>query len=330
MSLLLSSKMLEFDRYLQVERNLSPNTRKAYQFDLGKFKEHLIRETRSEPAVGAITTQQIKDYLGYLQSHRGYKSTTLSRTIASIRVFLEYCVQMKYLEASPAAYIHNPKLPKKLPIYLVDSELQKLLSAPESTDAMGCRDYAILVTLGFTGMRRQELVGLDVDAIDLERRTLRVFGKGSKERLIPMNQLVMKAMNAWLDVRSVTGDPKAVFLNKRSGRLTGRSIVNIVSKYVQKSGIAKAKISPHKLRHTFATLLHFNEVDIVEIQTLLGHSSITSTQIYTHTNTSKLRSAVERLNSVGAGIANAPAGPVTAASSVPPGATPVLAGGVEN
>lgn len=304
--MLFSAKMLEFDRYLMVERNLSPNTRKAYQFDLQKFREHLARAEGAEPVVTAVSTLQIKDYLSYLQSERGYKSTTLSRTIASVRVFFEYCVQMGHLEASPATYIHNPKLPRKLPIYLIDSELQKLLAAPDPSDTSGCRDYAILVTLGFTGMRRQELVGLDLDAIDLERRTLRVMGKGSKERLIPMNQFVINALNAWLDVRPAMGDPKAVFLNRRSGRLTGRSIVNIVRKYVQKAGIGKAKISPHKLRHTFATLLHLNEVDILEIKALLGHSSITSTQIYTHTNTTKLRSAVDRLNAVGAGISSTP------------------------
>lgn len=299
MSLLFSDKMHEFDTYLKVERNLSPATRKAYQYDLQKFKEYLIRLGGREPSISSVSTGQIKDYLGVLQTQRGYKSATLSRAIASVRVFFEYCVQMKDLEASPATYIHNPKLPRKLPVYLIDSELKKLLSGPDSTDTLGCRDFAILVTLGFTGMRRQELVGLNVEAIDLERKTVKVLGKGSKERLIPMNEFVINALNAWLDVRPAVGDPHAVFLNKRGGRLTGRSIVNIVKKYVRQAGITKERISPHKLRHTFATLLHLNEVDILEIKSLLGHASITSTQIYTHTNTTKLRSAVNKLNGFG-------------------------------
>jgi integrase/recombinase XerC len=296
MSLLLSAAMAEFDRYLQVERNLSPATREAYQFDLQKFKEFLIRTKGSEPSLDKVVTENIKEYLHYLQSTRSYKSTTLSRVIASIRVLFEYAVMRGMLDASPAAYIHNPKLPKKLPIYLIDSELKKLLNAPDSNNLMGCRDFAILVTLGFTGMRRQELVGMDLNSIDLERRTIKVMGKGSKERLIPMNEFVFNAINAYLDLRPATGDHEAVFLNRQGGRLTGRSIVNIVRKYVQKAGIAKEKISPHKLRHTFATLLHMNDVDILEIKSLLGHSSITSTQIYTHTNSNKLRSAVDRLN----------------------------------
>jgi integrase/recombinase XerC len=301
MQLMFSEKMQEFDVYLRVERNLSPATRTAYQYDLQKFKEFLIRGTGREPSVAGVTTQHIKEYLGVLQTQRGYKSTTLSRTIASIRVFFEYCVRQEYISASPATYIHNPKLPRKLPIYLVDSELQNLLNAPDPEDVFGCRDYAILVSLGFTGMRRQELVGLNLSAIDLERRTFRVLGKGSKERLIPLNEVVMSAINGWLEVRPATGDPEAVFLNTRGGRLTGRSIDKIVKKYVRKAGINKAKISPHKLRHTFATLLHMNEVDILEIKSLLGHASVTSTQIYTHTNTTKLRSAVEKLNISGNG-----------------------------
>lgn len=296
MSILLSAAMAQFDRYLQVERNLSPATREAYQFDLQKFKEFLIRTKGTEPTLEKVGTDSIKDYLHYLQGTRGYKSTTLSRVIASIRVLFEFAVMQNMVESSPAAYIHNPKLPKKLPIYLVDSELKKLLSAPDSGDVMGRRDFAILVTLGFTGMRRQELVGMDLSSIDLERRTIRVMGKGSKERLIPMNEFVFNAINNYMDVRPVTGHADAVFLNRQGGRLTGRSIVNIVRKYVRKAGIGKEKISPHKLRHTFATLLHMNDVDILEIKNLLGHSSITSTQIYTHTNSNKLRSAVDRLN----------------------------------
>ena len=129
--LLFSSIMHEFDGYLRVERNLSPSTRTAYQYDLQKFKEFLIRHLGTEPVVGRVETGAIKEYLAFLQGRRNYKSTTLSRTIASIRVFFEYCVQMKHIEASPATYIHNPKLPKKLPIFLVESELRRLLAAPD-------------------------------------------------------------------------------------------------------------------------------------------------------------------------------------------------------
>ncbi len=293
-----SDIMHEFDRYLEVERNLSPATRGAYRYDLQKFKEFLIRTTGSEPPLRKITTQHIKDYLSFLQQKKRYKSTTLSRTIASLRVFFEYCVQQNHIETSPAAYIHNPKLPRKLPIYLVESELRQLLGAVAQEDTWSVRDYAILILLAFTGMRRQELVGLDVASVDFERRTAKVFGKGAKERLIPLNNLVLDALRSWLEVRPVVADPTPLFVNRQGKRLTGRSVYNIVKKYVRQAGLTKGRISPHKLRHTFATLLHLNEVDILEIQKLLGHASITSTQIYTHTNTQKLRSAVEKIAKV--------------------------------
>lgn len=297
-----SDVMQEFDRFLQVERNLSAATRAAYRYDLQKFKEFLIRGLGSEPHVRRVTTQHLKDYLNYLQQKRRYKSATLSRVIASLRVFFEFCVQQNYLDHSPAAYIHNPKLPRKLPIYLVESELRQLLAAPDPSKPWEVRDYAILVLLAFTGMRRQELVGLDLSSIDFERRTAKVFGKGAKERLVPLNNVVLDALNAWLEVRPATADPTPLFVNRAGQRLTGRSVYNIVKRYVRRAGITKGKISPHKLRHTFATLLHLNEVDILEIQRLLGHASITSTQIYTHTNTQKLRHAVERLSKVADGL----------------------------
>ena len=133
-------------------------------------------------------------------------------------------------------------------------------------------------------------------------KTMKVMGKGAKERLIPLNDSVIAALREYLLSRASTSDP-AVFLNKYGRRLTGRAVQYIVNKFVRCAGITKAKVSPHKLRHTFATLLHCNEVDLVEIQSLMGHASITSTQIYTHTNTNKLRSAVGRLDSIAAAAA---------------------------
>jgi integrase/recombinase XerC len=147
-------------------------------------------------------------------------------------------------------------------------------------------------------VRLQELVGLDCAAIDFERNTIRVLGKGSKERLIPINESVQAAIRAWLEVRPAAPGERAVFVNRRGTRITGRSVERIVDKYVADSGIRRPELSPHKLRHTFATLLHMRDVDLVEIQRLMGHATITSTQIYTHTSAEKLRSAVEKLDSV--------------------------------
>lgn len=294
MALAFSELLVQYEQFLRVEKNLAEKTRRAYLYDLTRFQEHLIHLTGRMPSVTSVKPEQIREYLNHLQVDRGYKSTTLGRTIASIRIFFDFCVMREQLIASPAAHIHNPKQPKKLPIYLVQEELLRLLRAPERETPMGRRDAAILTMLAFTGCRLSELVGLNVDDLSLTQKSIRVMGKGRKERIIPLNALVLAEVNEYLDVRGVAED-EALFLNKYGKRLSGRSIENLVRKYVLQSGIFKNKISPHKLRHTFATLLHARDVDILEIQALLGHASVTSTQIYTHTSNSRLRAAVTKL-----------------------------------
>jgi site-specific recombinase XerD len=287
----------EFDVFLRVEKNLSERTRKAYQYDLRRFGDFLASVRKRTPNVDEIRAEDIREYLQRLQMGRHYKSTTLSRVIASIRVFFEFCVRRGLLEASPAAHFHNPKKPKNLPVFLVEGELKKLLEAPDQSDWKGVRDYALMLTFAFTGLRLQELVSLKVDDVDFERKTLRVFGKGSKERMVPMNDAVCEALSRYLSVRIFT-ETDALFLNYKLQRLSPRGIEKLVGQHVIRAGITKRKISPHKLRHTFATLLHHNGVDVLDIQSLLGHASITSTQIYTHTSSSRLAGAVAKLDSI--------------------------------
>jgi len=286
-----------FDTYLSVERNLAERTRKEYKQELRKFVEYIIHSSGTEPAIVRIDTQIIRQYLYHLQLEHEYKAASLARTIVSLRTFFKYCVQEKLVQSNPLSIISNPKMPKKLPIYLINSELQKLFSAPDQTNIMGIRDFSILTMLSFTGIRLNELVNITLKDLDLERETLKVSGKGSKERLVPLNKIVINSIKAYLERRPIS-DSEAIFLNKFGTRLSGRSVENIVKKYVRLAGINKSKISPHKLRHTFATLLHMKEVDIIEIQKLLGHASITSTQIYTHTNPEKLKRAVDKLDNL--------------------------------
>ncbi|MBN1899887.1 tyrosine-type recombinase/integrase [Candidatus Sumerlaeota bacterium] len=294
MSFYLSDLINKFNTFLTVERNLSPVTREDYNYYLKKFMEYLIHTHGREPSLESINADMIRKFMEHFQVEHDYKSASIARVISTLRAFFRFCVEHEYLKVSPAAIIRNPKLPKKLPIYLIDSEVKLLLQAPDRSTDMGCRDYAIIVTLGFTGIRLQELVHADLSSVDFERETIKVFGKGAKERLIPLNNLVINALRDYIDKRPVS-DSQAIFLNKFGKRLSGRSIENIVKRYVRQAGISKIKISPHKLRHTFATLLHLNDVDILEIQKLLGHSAITSTQIYTHTNPDKLKKAVDKL-----------------------------------
>lgn len=291
-----------FDTFLRVERNLSVKTREAYQYDLMNFFAFAASKTKvtAETLTPAdITAAHIKQYLAHLQGDKHYKSATLARTLSSVRVFFRFCIREGHIESNPAQFVFTPKISKRLPVYLIESELQKILAAPDLETIWGKRDYAILVTLGLTGLRRGEVVSLNIDGVDFLSKTLRVIGKGSKERIVPMNVWVEQSLQEWLSVKPVTADSNPVFTNQKLGtRLTGQTLWDIVKRYLQIAGIEKSKISPHKLRHTFATLLHFNSIELVEIQKLLGHASIVSTQIYTHTNADKLRQAVDSLNPI--------------------------------
>lgn len=287
----------DFEQCLRVERNLAERTRNAYLYDLGRLQEHLIILHGRMPALEAIQTESLRDYLNHLQVERGCKSTTLARMISSLKAFFDFCLERAAIKSSPATALRTPKQPKKLPIYLVPQELVRLLEAPDSDNPWGLRDRAILATLAFTGTRLSEVTGINLKDLDLANRTVRVLGKGSKERLIPLNEVVLAALNNWLNVRLLSDSP-ALFLNRFGRRLTGRSIENIVRKHVLRAGIFKDGISPHKLRHTFATLLHAHEVDLIEIKALMGHANIASTQIYTHTSSGKLRAAVARIENL--------------------------------
>ncbi|MBM3334515.1 tyrosine-type recombinase/integrase [Candidatus Sumerlaeota bacterium] len=292
------SKILyDFESFLAVERNLSPATRQAYVYDVDRFAEYLVLRYKKTPSVDGIATDDIRSYLEYLQEKRRLRGVTLSRTISSIRRFFDFCTERGYIAASPASAIHNPKSPKKLPVFLIAGELKQLFEGPDRSTWRGRRDYAILVVLAFTGMRLKEIVGLDLDDLDLTTRQVRVVGKGARERFVPLNEMVVEAVSDYLRERPATADP-ALFLGRNQKRISRSTIKWIVPKYAKAAGIFKKHISPHKLRHTFATLLHMKDVDLVEIQSLLGHSSITSTQIYTHTHPGKLKAAVEKLRDI--------------------------------
>jgi site-specific recombinase XerD len=292
------SKILyDFESSLAVERNFAPGTRRGYVYDVDRFAEHLLLKRSKMPPIEAITSDDIRSYLEHMKEHHHLKSTTLSRIISSLRRFFAFCVERRYVTVSPAEAIHNPKKPKNLPIFLVADEIKRLFSIPDRAEPRGKRDFLILVMLGFTGIRLKEIVGLDIGDVDMTLKQIRVFGKGSRERIVPLNPLVIEALTDYLHHRQATAD-SALLLGRGGKRISPRMVEVIVEKYAKVAGIFRKGISPHKLRHTFATLLHMKDVDILEIQSLLGHASITSTQIYTHTNPGKLRAAVEKLSDI--------------------------------
>jgi len=288
----------EFESWLRVERNLSPRTRTAYLYDLERLVAFLDPDHPDGSSLDAlnISSDELRRYVIHLREERGIAARTLARTLSSIRVFFDWLVEQGRIDINPTEALHAPRLPPKLPVYLVGHELKRLFAAPDLSTPQGLRDRAILMTLTLAGIRLQELVGLNLGDVDFASATLRVMGKGSKERMIPLNPMLGEAQRAWLEVRSAADGEKAFFVNRFGKRLSGRMIEKIVDQYALAAGLSREHLSPHKLRHSFATMLHSKDVDLVEIQALLGHASIATTQIYTHTNPGRLQAAVERLN----------------------------------
>lgn len=288
--------------WLRVERNLAPRTRTAYGYDLQRF-DAWLRQSLGPPVdtqgvrLDRVTRETLHAYLAHLRDDNGCKPATLGRVVASMRVLMQHAADQQWIADNPALDLQPPRLPKRLPVYLTREEIDRLFEAPDRALPLGRRDHAILVTLGYTGLRLQELVGLNTLDVDFDRATLRVVGKGRKERLVPMNRTVRAVLESYLsDAERVVADgERAVFLNARGKRLSGRAVQYLVDQHAATAGVDREHLSPHKLRHTFATLLHGQDVDLIDIQKLLGHASLTSTQIYTHTNAERLRGAIARL-----------------------------------
>lgn len=284
----------EFRAHLTVERNLSINSIKGYSHDLMKFTAFMLSKYGKEPLITDITVQDIRDFLAYLQLKRQSRSHAIFRKISCLRTFFAFLLKEQYIKSNPTDTIQSPKLAKKLPIYLTQDELKKLLAAPDIKEPMGIRDLAILTLFSYTGMRLSELVHLDIKDVNLKEHFVRVMGKGSKERIIPLITPVVRVLTEYLDVRPIV-ENDAFFISKKKQRISKDAVHELVRKYRIKAGISQEKFSPHKLRHTFATMLHGKDVDLIDIQALLGHSSVATTQIYTHTNPKRLQKAVDKL-----------------------------------
>ena len=271
-----------FLRYLDRERNASPHTVRAYAADLAQFDDHLTAELGRPGRSDEVDHLMIRAFLARL--HRdGVKKVSAARKLASLRTFFKYLCREGILTRNPARALLSPRLEKKIPGHLEESEVASLLEVPGDTPA-SLRARAILELLYGTGIRCAELVGLDVQDVDLTARTVRVLGKGSKERIVPYGKTAGLALNRYLAVRD-TARPRsaALFVNARGGRLTDRWIRKIVGERVRQVAIQR-HLSPHSLRHSFATHLLERGADLRAIQELLGHASLKTTQRYTHVN----------------------------------------------
>jgi integrase/recombinase XerC len=282
--------------YLRYQRNASVHTLRNYASDLKQFTDYLTLqpsgERRPEPKLEQIDNITIREYLGALYQRRNKKSS-VARKLATLRSFMNYLSREAAIPVNTARLVATPRLEKRLPDYLMRESVVKLIEAPDRSTPLGKRDRAILELLYATGARVGEVVGLDVGDIHLGEGLVRVLGKGRKERLIPFGQKALEALESYQDVRGEilkagrAGQPDALFLNSRGGRLTARSVGNIVNRYVNQLA-EQMKVHPHTLRHTFATHMLDAGADLRSIQELLGHESLSTTQKYTHVSTEHL------------------------------------------
>jgi integrase/recombinase XerC len=322
----------EFLNYLKFERHFSPHTAKCYAADLAQFSAFLVGDTAAaagrqnfttpnlgtkalagggQPGPGAVAVlaeptvqqklrdadaEQIKSYLAFL-STQSYSKSTVARKLATLRSFYKFCLRRSYVKAHPLATIRTPKQEKRLPKFLELEQITKLLSTPDDGTLLGARDRAMLELLFSTGVRVSELVDLNLTDMDFEGQSIRVRGKGKKQRVAPVGKAAIAAIQKYLqlrrgDSRSGSFDQSALFVNKHGQRLSTRSVRRKLDKYLAEAGLDPS-ISPHTLRHSFATHMLNNGADLRSVQELLGHQSISTTQIYTHLSAPRLKTVYD-------------------------------------
>lgn len=273
-----------FLRHLERERNVSPHTVRSYGIDLDQFRRHLLAELGREAEARDVDHLAIRGFLACLH-RRGLKKVSAARKLAALRTFFRYLCREGVLETNPARVLLSPRVEKRIPTHLEEADVEKLLDLPGTSEA-DLRARALLEMLYATGIRCSELVGLDLDDLDMPGRMIRVLGKGRKERVIPFGSRAAEALAVYLQNRC-SPDSTAVFLNGRGQRLTDRSVRSIVRIQTQRAALLH-RVSPHTLRHTFATHLLERGADLRAIQELLGHASLSTTQRYTHVNARQL------------------------------------------
>lgn len=293
-----------FLEYLRTARGASEHTLDAYGRDLNQFYEFLTAEglAGDPPEVARVDRLAIRAFLGALHA-REYQATTLGRKLAAIRSFFKFMRREKRIEVNPSDDIATPKTPKRLPSVLSIDDVLALLATPDETTPAGRRDRAWLEVLYSTGLRVSELVGMNVADLDAAERILTVRGKGKKERIVPVGRSALEALEqyhgdrvAWLEAagrRGKPSDPHAIWLNTRGRRLSARSVRRLLNRYVTECALLR-KISPHTLRHTFATHLLDQGADLRGIQELLGHAQLSTTQRYTQVSLDKLHEVYDK------------------------------------
>jgi integrase/recombinase XerC len=291
----------EYADYLRNQRNVSPHTLRNYLSDLAQFRQFLL-ERRFCLIDGKtvdyrkVDVHVVRAYLASLA--KGRKKSSIGRKLAALKGFFRYLVATRHIEKDPLGQIHSPKQEKPLPNFLSVDDVFRLLSVSDTRGALPSRDRAILEVFYSTGVRVSELVGLNWSDVDFQLGIVRVVGKGSKERIVPIGEVALDALRDYgQEIRKkwnlACKGESPVFLNNRRGRITTRSVARIIEKHLRKAGIA-VKMGPHGLRHSFATHLLNGGADLRVIQELLGHASLSTTQRYTHLNLDQLTAVYDK------------------------------------
>lgn len=283
----MNAQIDKFLRYLEIEKGASPHTLRAYREDLEIFFANIKSE---------VDDIELNDIRGFVaeQINAGHKKTTVSRRLATVRSFLKFLYREGYIKANPAKLVPTPKLPMMLPVFLSVDDVFSLVEKPEGIGFLPARDRAILELLYSSGLRVSELSGLNADDLNVREGLVKVKGKGKKERIVPVGKKAVEAIKTYLVERVLLKKKDgAFFLNKNGTRLTDRSIRRIVIKYAKAIGV-NGRIGPHTLRHTFASHLLQGGADLRVIQELLGHSSLSTTQKYTHLDITHLMDTYDK------------------------------------
>ena len=287
-----------FIQHIQREKNFSENTVTSYRNDLSDFGEFLRERKLEENPLQEVDRPLLRDFLVFLKRKR-LKEITIAHKVFVLRSFFKYLLRKKKISSNPAYFLSSPKRKKRLPAFLTISQMEGLLKLPPKESFWGLRDLAILELFYSTGMRLFELANLDLSSLDFTGEEVRVLGKGKKERIIPVGKKPLKIFKSYLELRrnkfknSSQTNGEAIFLNRSGKRLSARSIGRIVKKYATQVSEDR-KTSPHTLRHTFATHLLDKGADLLAVKELLGHESLSTTQIYTHVTTDRLKKVYKK------------------------------------
>ncbi len=275
----------KFMNYLNIEKNASGHTTLNYAHDLKEFSAFL-----ADMPLDKVDYLVIRKYLAALRA-REYEKRTIARRLSSLRSFFKFLHREGHIKRNPISTVSTPKIDKKLPAFLDAASVTRLIESADTSDVYGLRDRAIMEVLYSSGIRVSELVGLNINDVDLIGGIVKVMGKGHKERISPIGGMASDSLRKYLAKRS--GKSGALFLNKSGGRLRDRSVRRIIDKHILKISF-KEKISPHTLRHSFATHLLERGADLRSVQELLGHKNLSTTQIYTHVTAEKLKAVYDK------------------------------------